>query len=99
MKVHNLTNEELEKCIDGSTNLALIRLILTKHTVVGNDGFIDPEIFADWFSIGICGYITEDVDSKEWNEANDNNWNWGYDIADNINMLLLDGENKIEHNL
>ncbi|NBP17013.1 hypothetical protein EBU95_21990, partial [bacterium] len=78
--VHELTDQELEDCIDGSTNIAMLREILTKHSVVDLEGYIDPEIFADWFSVGLAGYITEDVDSDEWAEANDTNWNWGFDI-------------------
>lgn len=88
--VHELTDQELEDCVDGSTNIAMLRDILTKPEVVDTEGWIDPEIFADWFSIGVAGYITEDVDSPEWVEANDTNWNWGYDIADNINSYISD---------
>ena len=87
---HELTDDELEDCVDGSTNISMLREILTKHGVVDLEGYIDPEIFADWFSIGLAGYITEDVDSAEWAEANDTNWNWGYDIADNVNSYISD---------
>jgi len=89
-QVKDLTDDELEECIDGSTNLEMIRDILTKHGVVDNDGYIDPEIFADWFAQGIEGYIDAERDSDEWTEAYDINWNWGYDIADNINSYISD---------
>jgi len=96
--VKNLTDDELEECVDGSTNLDMIRDILTKHGVVDLEGWIDPEIFADWFASGIAGYIDAEPDTDEWIEANDNNWNWGYDIADNINGYISDNfadtENK-----
>ena len=88
--VLELTDEELEDCINGSTNLEMIRDILTKHGVVDEIGFIDPEIFADWFASGIEGYIDAEEDSEAWIEANDNNWNWGYDIGDNINSYISD---------
>lgn len=88
--VHDLTDEELEACIDGSSNIEMIRDILTKHGVVDLEGWIDPEIFADWFAMGIEGFIDAEKDSDEWSEANDVNWNWGYDIGDNINSLLSD---------
>lgn len=88
--VHNLTDEELEECIDGSSSLAMIRDILTKHGVVDLEGWIDPEIFADWFAHGIEGYISAELDSDKWVEDNDNNWIWGYDIADNINSYVSD---------
>lgn len=90
-KVSNLTDEELENCVDGSTNIQMIRDILTKHGVVDLEGYIDPEIFADWFARGIEGYIDAEEGSDEWTEANDVNWNWGYDIADNINEYISDG--------
>lgn len=88
--VHELDDEEIEDCIDGSSNIDMIRDILTKHGVVGDDGYIDPEIFADWFSTGIQGYIDAEEDSDEWTEANETNWSWGYDIADNINSYISD---------
>lgn len=88
--VHELTDEELEDCVDGSTNITMLREILTKHGVVDLEGWIDPEIFADWFAQGIEGYIDADPDTDEWVDANDNNWNWGFDIADNINSYISD---------
>lgn len=86
--VHSLTDEEIEDCIEGSSNIDMIRDILTKHGVVDLEGRVDPEVFADWFAQAIEDYIEADVDSDEWTEAFDNNWNWGYNIADNINDLL-----------
>lgn len=88
--IHDLTDEELEGCIDGSSNVDLIRNILTKHGVIDLEGYIDPEIFADWFAQGIEGFIDAEKDSDEWIDANDTNWNWGYDIGDNINALISD---------
>lgn len=88
--VHELTDEEFEECIDGSTNIDMIRDILTKHRVVDELGYIDPEVFADWFALGIEGYISAEPDTEEWNDANENNWSWGYDIADNINSYISD---------
>ena len=88
--VTKLTDEELENCIDGSTNLNMIRDILTKSRVVDNEGYIDPEVFADWFAHSLEGYISADPDTDEWTEAYDNNWNWGYDIGDNINCYASD---------
>ena len=85
-----LTDEELEDCVDGSTNIDMLRDILTKHGVVDEQGWIDPEIFADWFAAGVEGYISAEPDTDEWQEAYDNNWNWGYDIGDNINSYISD---------
>jgi hypothetical protein len=88
--VFNLTDEELEDCVDGTTNIVMLRDILTKHGVVDEQGWIDPEIFADWFAAGIEGYISAEPDTDEWQAAYDTNWNWGYDIGDNINSYISD---------
>lgn len=86
--VHDLSDDEIEECIDGSSNVDMIRDIFTKVGVVNDEGFLDPEVFADWFAMGIEGFIDAEEDTDEWTEANDNNWNWGYDIADNINSYI-----------
>ena len=85
-----LTDAELEDCVNGTTNIAMLREILTKHGVVDEQGWIDPEIFADWFAHGIEGFIDAMPDTDEWQEAYDTNWNWGYDIGDNINSYISD---------
>lgn len=89
-RVFDLTDEELEDCVDGSSNIDMIRDILTRQGVVDEQGWVDPEIFADWFAKGIEGFIDAEQDSEEWVAAFDNNWNWGYDIADNINSVISD---------
>ena len=92
--VFELTDEELEDCVDGSTNIDMVREILSKQGVVLDGGLVDPEVFADWFAYGVEGYIDAEEDSDEWIEANDNNWNWGYDIGDNINSYISDGDEE-----
>lgn len=89
-RVFDLTDEELEDCVDGSSNIEMIRDILTRQGVVDEQGWVDSEIFADWFAKGIEGFIDAEQDSEEWVAAFDNNWNWGYDIADNINSVISD---------
>jgi len=89
-RIKDLTDDEIESCIDGSSSIALIRDILTKHGVVGDNDFIDPEIFADWFADNLQDLTGTEEDTPEWTEAFDVNWNWGYDIADNINALISD---------
>lgn len=86
--VKELTNAEIEDCINGSSNVEMIRKILSKHGVVDIEGWVDPEIFADWFAQGIEGFINAEEDTDEWTEAYNNNWNWGYDIGDNINSMI-----------
>ncbi len=88
--VKELTDEELEDCVDGTTNIDMLRDILTKPNVVDEQGWIDPEIFADWFANGVEGHISAEPDTDEWQETYDNNWIWGYDIGDNINSYISD---------
>lgn len=86
--VLDLTDEEIEDCFDGSYSVGLVREILGKFGVIDEYGWIDPEIFADWFAQSLEDNIEAEAGSDEWTEANDANWNWGYDMADNINALL-----------
>lgn len=88
--VFELTYDEIESCIDGSSNVEMIKEILTQEDVVGEDGFVDPEVFADYFAQEISGFINAEMNSDEWIDANDSNWTWGYDIGDNINSLISD---------
>ena len=86
--VHDLTNEELESCIDGTTDLDMIRTILSKEYVVDDDGIVDVFEFADEFAALLENFITEDKDTAEWEEAWDTNFSWGCDIAHSINDLI-----------
>lgn len=87
--VFDLTDEELEEAFDGSSSVDMVREIFEKPGVVDPDsGFLDCENFAQWFAYGVEGFIDADEGTEEWQEAWDNNFNWGYDIADNINGLL-----------
>ena len=88
--VHDLTDEELEDCVNGSFHIKTLREILTKHGVVDLEGWVDPEVFADWFAHSLEDMISEYEDTPEWQEAYDNNWNWGYDTGDNINSYISD---------
>lgn len=91
-----LTDQELEDCVDGSTNLDMIRDILTKHNVIDESGWIDPEVFADWFAASIEDFIDAEPDTDEWQEVYDHNWTWGYDIGDNINSFISDNFKETE---
>ena len=97
--VHELTDDELESCFDGITSVTLIREILSKHGVVDLEGFIDPEIFADWFADALQDLTGTEEDTPEWTEAFDTNWNWGYDIGDNINSLISDNFQNTNENI
>jgi len=82
-----LDDEEIEECIEGSSNVSMIREIIDKTQL---NNLIDIEDFADMFSYAIRGYIDADVGSEVYEEAYLNNWTWGETIATNINSLLVD---------
>ena len=86
--VFKLSDEDLESCVDGTTNIDLLWEIIHKPGVVVN-GVVNPDQFASWFAYAIEGYI--DAESlEEFEEANRNNLEWGFAIADNINDLISD---------
>jgi hypothetical protein len=90
--VFELNDLEIEDCIDGSTNIDMIKEIFTKPYVVTSNGLLNPSEFANWFAYGIRGYIDADEDSPLWLEYNDLNTEWGLDIATNINEYITGDE-------
>jgi hypothetical protein len=86
--IDSLTDEEIEQCIDGSSNVRMIRALL-EQTVTKN-GIIHDADFADLFAEEIEGYIgvDQDEDPEGWQEAWTINNEWGERIADNVNVLL-----------
>ena len=84
--IDHLTDEELEACVDGSTNMDLLREILEKPFCVV-DNVVDEAQFAQWFAYALEGFIgvDQDEDPEEWEEAYQANYDWGYEIAENIN--------------
>lgn len=90
--IHDLTDEELEDCFDGSSSVEMVREIFEKHGVINDDGYVDEENFAQWFAYGVEGYIDADEDSEAYDEAWSNNYDWGMSIAENINNILENEE-------
>ncbi len=43
----SLTDEEIEDCIEGSSDIDMIREILTKAYVINDQGFVEEDIFAN----------------------------------------------------
>lgn len=84
----SLTDEELEECIEGSSDIDMIREILQKAYVINDQGFVEEDIFANWFATGIEGFIDADPESDEFDEAWEANHEWALNIAANINDLL-----------
>ena len=90
MKINDLlSDEEIENCIDGSSDLRMIREIIEVSQL---DNLLDIEDFADMFAYKIRGFIdvTFEEDEEAYDEAYMNNWEWGTSIAENINLLLVD---------
>ena len=89
-----ITDNELEDCFEGSSNIDMVREILEKPGVVTGPGIIDSDQFAEWFAYAIEGFINAEEDTEEWREAWDINFDWGLTIADNINDLLEEKNSK-----
>lgn len=86
MKINELlSDEELTECFDGVTNIDLVRKIID---IAQLENLLDEEEFADQFSFHLRHYIGE-CSQEEYKEAYQNNWDWGYNIASNINDMLV----------
>ena len=90
----DLTDEEIEECIDGSSNVDMIREIMTMEDVYDEEDstHLHEENFATRFAYAIEGFIDADQGTPEFDEAWDNNYEWALSIAENINDLLTIGE-------
>ena len=86
----DLTDEEIEECIDGSSDVDMIREIMTMEDVYDQEDstHLHEENFATRFAYAIEGFIDADEDTPEWQEAWDNNYEWALSIAENINDKL-----------
>ncbi len=82
-----LTNDELTGCI-GDVSLSLVREIINKPYCVDGDGYIDEEQFAQWFAYALEGIIDADEETDEWETSNKINYDWGWEIAEEINDYL-----------
>lgn len=90
--VYELTDDELEDCVDGSTDISMLREILEKPGTVTLEGYVDVERFAEWFAYGIEGFIDADEGTAEYNDAWNANCEWGASIAENINDYIEQDE-------
>lgn len=84
----SLSDEEIEDCIEGSSDIDMIREILQKAYVINDQGFVEEDLFANWFATGIEGFIDADPGSDEFDDAWEANHGWALNIAANINDLL-----------
>ncbi len=86
MRASELTDEQLEDCVDGNTSIYTLREIVGKTELPA--GCVDEESFADWFAYAIEGFIAAEPETEEWYKSDEANWDWGYDIACNINATI-----------
>lgn len=89
----SLTDEEIESCFDGSTDLELVKRLLKENSAP--DGWIWSMDFGCEFAEAIEGFIGAEEGTDEWQESWDVNAEWGERIADNINELLAGEDNGI----
>ena len=91
---NDLTDEEIEECIDGSSDVAMIREIISMEDVYDDEDstHINEENFATRFAYAIEGFIDADIDTPEWDAAWEINYDWALTIAENINDKITLGE-------
>ena len=75
----DLSDEILEECFDGSTSKDLVKEIINKMNVLNKDNTIDEVAFGRSFMYALQGLTNGD------DEADENNFDWGVGIAENIN--------------
>jgi len=86
LRINNiLSDEEIENCIDGSSDIKMIREIIELTQI---DNLLDQEDFADHFAYRIRGFIDTESE-EEYDIAYENNYEWGIQIAENINDLVV----------
>lgn len=87
--VFDLSDEQIEGCFNGSTDIDLVKYLLARHWDK-EEQVVDVEGFGEGFARAIEGFIDADQDKEpdEWQEAYDGNQEWGESIAIDINALL-----------
>lgn len=83
----NITDDELEVCVEGSTNLTMLRDLLEQCLM---DGLVHEDDFTDVFAMELEKHLDTNLPGPEYIEAYDVNWEWGMRIAENVNDLLRD---------
>lgn len=82
-----IDDEDLAWCIDGSSDLNMVRRLID---VCQDESLLDVQRFGEMFARQIEGFIDAIEGSEEWEEAYENNFNWGVSIADSINDFVYD---------
>lgn len=88
MKINDiLDDDELLECVDGTTDVKLLRRAIEYSQ---DENILDEDLFAKYFSDAIEGFIDEKPNTEEYFIAQENNYSWGFEIAENINSLIVD---------
>ncbi len=82
-----IDDEDLAWCIDGSTDLNMVRRLID---VCQNEALLDVQQFGEMFARQIEGFIDAAEGTEEWEEAYENNYDWGIGIADTINDYVYE---------
>lgn len=87
--IADLSDEQIESCFDGSSNVDLVR-DLFEENYHSDLNVVDETAFGEAFADAIQGFIGVDQNEEpeEWNEAYANNQEWGESIAQSVNELL-----------
>jgi hypothetical protein len=87
--LNNFTDDEIEECFEGSSNVDLVREIAGK--CITENGTIAEMAFGQMFAHAIEGFIGVEYEDApdEWEEAWDINEDWGISIARNLNDLII----------
>ena len=82
-----IDDEDLAWCIDGSTDLNMVRRLID---ACQNESLLDVQRFGEMFARQIEEFIDAAEGTEEWEEAHENNLNWGIGIADTINDYVYE---------
>ena len=87
--LNNFTDDEIEECFEGSSDVDLVREIAGK--CVTENATIAEMAFGQMFARAIEGFIGVEYEDApdEWEEAWDINEDWGISIARNLNDLII----------
>ena len=94
--VHDLSDTDLMCCFDAYGVYPNIRQILDKKGVIhSSNGLINIEEFAERFAGDLEEFIEGKFGGEDWFAAWANNYDWGLDVADDINCYF---ENTYRYN-
>ena len=87
--IADLTDDQIESCFDGSSNVNLVRRLFEENYLVDLK-VVDEEAFGAAFAEAIQSFIGADEteEPEEWKEAYVINQEWGESMAQRVNDLL-----------